>query len=176
MSTTTAPAPLLGLEIDSVLLRSVVQGVHDGLSMTGLEPPPVGASKLYSSSRPIAVMIGMVGRSNGMLTINMTERGMLHIAGKLSGEEQKSINEENLDAIGEVGNMIAGCVKDCLVGTEYEVTNISVPSVILGANYDFYLTRGFNTVCVEFELPGIPIAYQRDRFFTATVSLLRRVA
>lgn len=175
MSTAVA-SPLLGLEIDSVLLQAVVKGVHAGLSMTGIEPPPVGASKLYSSSRPIAVMIGMVGRSNGMLTINMTERGMLFIAAKLSGEEQKAINEENLDAIGEVGNMIAGCVKDSLVGTEYELTNISVPSVILGANYDFYLTRGFNTVCVEFELSEIPIAYQRDRFFTATISLLRRVA
>ena len=75
------------VEIESLVADDLVQGVHDGLSMTGLEPPPVGASKLYSSSRPIAVMIGMVGRSNGMLTINMTERGMLHIAGKLSGEE-----------------------------------------------------------------------------------------
>lgn len=174
--TTSTAAPLLGLEVEPILLSAVIEGVHEGLAMTGLTPPPVGASKLFGSSRSLAVIVGLCGRSNGTLTLNMTERGMLHLAGSLIGEEQTAINEENLDAIGELGNMVAGCVKDCLMGTDFELTNISVPSLILGANYDFYLTRGFSTVSVEFELEKIPIAFQRDRFFSATVSLLRRVA
>ncbi len=172
--TTVATPSLLGLEIDPQLLRAVVQGVHSGFAMTGIVPPPVGASRLNGTSRAIGVMVGLVGRSNGSLIMSMTERGMLYIAGQLMGETQKEVNEGNLDAIGEVGNMVAGCVKDGLNGTEYELSNISVPSLILGASYDFYVTRGFNTVSVEFELVGIPIAYQRDRFFSATVSLLRR--
>ncbi|MBI5361541.1 MAG: chemotaxis protein CheX, partial [Planctomycetes bacterium] len=134
------------------------------------------ASKLHGASKPIAVLVGLVGRSNGMVTLRMTERGMYHIAGKLSGEEHTQVDEACLDAIGEVGNMIAGCIKDNLMGTDYEVLNLSVPSLVLGANYDFYMTRGFNTVSVEFELTQIPIAFQRDRFFTVTISLLRRVA
>jgi CheY-specific phosphatase CheX len=174
MSTSTE-TNLLGLEVEPVLLHAVIQGVRDGLAMTGLTPPHVGASKLFGSSRSIAVIVGLCGRSNGTLTLNMTERGMLHLAGSLIGEEQKAIDEQNLDAIGEVGNMVAGCVKDALMGTEFELTNISVPSLILGASYDFYMTRGFSTVSVEFELEKLPIAYQRDRFFSATVSLLRRV-
>lgn len=175
MSTLAEPA-LLGLEIDPTLLRAVVQGVHSGFAMTGITPPPVGASRLNGHSRSIGVMVGLVGRSNGSLILSLTERGMLHVAGQLMGEPQNTVDEANLDAIGEVGNMVAGCVKDGLFGTEYELTNISVPSLILGASYDFYVTRGFNTVSVEFELTGIPIAYQRDRFFSTTVSLLRRVA
>lgn len=167
--------PGLLLDIDPLLLQSVVQGVQGGFSMTGLKPTPIGASRLFGASQSIAVIVGLCGQSNGTITINLSERALLHIASQLTGEEEQSITESNLDAIGEVGNMIAGCTKDALHGTDYEITNISVPSLILGANYDFYFTRGFNTVSVEFELPGIPVTYQRDRFFTVTISLLRRI-
>jgi hypothetical protein len=43
----------------------------------------------------------------------------------------------------------------------------------MGASYSFYCTRGFNTCSVEFEVPGIAQAYMRDRFFTATLSLMK---
>ncbi len=167
--------PGLLLDIDPLLLNSVIQGVQGGFTMTGLKPTPIGASRLFGSSQSIAVIVGLCGLSNGTLTLNLSERAMLHIASQLTGEEEKALSEGNLDAVGEVGNMIAGCTKDALMGTDYELTNISVPSLILGANYDFYFTRGFNTVSVEFELPGIPVTYQRDRFFTVTISLLRRI-
>jgi len=175
MTTTTIENAKPKIDLDPILLNAVIEGTTNGLAMTGLKPPAIGASKLFGASQSTAVLVGMCGTSNGTLTLNLSDRAMLHIASTLTGEDEKELNEGNLDAIGEVGNMIAGCVKDALMGTDYEITNISVPSLILGANYDFYFTRGFNTVSVEFELPGIPVAYQRDRFFSVTISLLRRV-
>lgn len=164
-----------GLELDPVLLSALLEGTAGGMSMSGITPTPIGASKLCSSSHAIAVLVGVCGKSNGTLTLKFSERGMLHIASGLTGETEREISESNLDAIGEIGNMVAGCVKDQLVGTDYELTNISVPSLILGASYDFYYARGFHSLSVEFELPGIPPAYQRDRFFSVTLSLLRRI-
>jgi len=174
-STTSAShdSVLSTLDIDARLLNAVISGTVEGLAMTGIVPPPVGASRLVSTTRPIAVVVGMVGRSNGSLTLSFDERTMLHISGALMGEPQAEVNEENLDAIGEIGNMVAGRVKDALAGCDLEVTNISVPSIIMGANYAFYFTRGFNTCSVEFEVPGIAQAYMRDRFFNATISLLK---
>lgn len=172
MSTTT-DSVLSTLDIDPRLLSAVISGTVEGLAMTGITPPPVGASRLVSTTRPIAVVVGMVGRSNGSLTLSFDERTMLHIAGALMGEPQTQVDEENLDAIGEVGNMVAGRVKEALSGDDYGLTNISVPSIIMGANYAFYFTRGFNTCSVEFEVPGIAQAYMRDRFFNATISLLK---
>ena len=61
-------------------------------------------------------------------------------------------------------------------GYRHEVTNISVPSLVLGANYNVYYTRGIETVSVEFELEEIPVMFQRDRFFSVTVSLMRQIA
>ena len=101
---------------------------------------------------------------------------MLWLAGKLLFEEQDAVNEETIDAIMEVGNMVAGAIKEELVGTAFEAENISVPSLILGANYNVFYTRGIETVSVEFELEDIPVTFQRDRFFSATVSLLRKIA
>lgn len=164
-----------GLELDPMLLAALLEGTAGGFSMTGIQPTPIGASKLCAGSHAIAVLVGVCGKSNGTLTLKFSERGMLHIARALTGEAEPEISESNLDAIGEIGNMVAGCVKDQLVGTDHELTNISVPSLILGASYDFYYTRGFHSLSVEFELPGIPVAYQRDRFFSVTLSLLRRI-
>lgn len=164
------------LAIDDTIMNCIALGTVEGLAMTGIIPPPVGASKFFTANRAISVMVGLVGKSNGTLTLNMSQRGMLHMAGKLLMEELTEPNEDTFDAICEVGNMIAGCVKEHLTNTQYEVTNISVPSLILGANYNVYYARGIETVSVEFELEEIPAVYQSDRFFSVTTSLLRQIA
>lgn len=164
------------LEIDPVLLEAVIRGTREGLEMTGLTPPPIGASRYCCASRSISVVVGLVGRSNGTVTLTLTEKGMLHIAGHLLGEEKTAIDEMTFDAIGEVGNMIAGRIKDVLIGTDYESENISVPSVIMGENYAVHYTRGMHTVSVDFELNSMPFRNIRERFFTTSLSLLRRVS
>ena len=177
MPSTTSTFDLASnLSIDSVLLESIVNGAREGLAMTGLTPPAVGAGKLCQSTRPISVIVGLVGKSNGTLTLNMSERAMLLLASRLLMEEQTETSEDVYDAISEVGNMVAGCVKELLANSEYELRNISVPSVILGMNYNVYYTRGVHTLSVDFELEDLAGTVQSDRFFSVTVSLLRQIA
>lgn len=164
------------LEIDPILLDAVITGTKEGLSMTGIQPPPVGASRFFSTARPISVMVGMVGRTNGTCAISLTEKGMLHLASGLMGETRTTVDSETVDAIGEIGNMVAGRVKELLNGTEFEMQNISVPSVIMGQSYNVHYARGMHTISVDFELEGMPITDLRERFFTTSLSLLRRVA
>ena len=164
------------LQIDPVLLDAVINGTREGLEMTGLTPPPVGASRFVTSGRPISIMVGMVGNTNGTCTISVSEKAMLHMASKLMGEERTSIDSEVVDAMGEIGNMVAGRIKELLHGTHFQMSNISVPSVIMGLNYNVYYARGMHTVSVDFELEGLPITDMKERFFTITLSLLRRIA
>ena len=163
------------LELDEELLNAVLNGTERGLEMTGLRPPAVGASRFTSAQRPIAVLVGLVGRNSGSVTLNMSERAMLFIAGKLLGEEQLDPNENNLDAIMEIGNQVAGSIKENLKDTSFDVQVISVPSLILGASYSVHYARGLSTLSVDFELSEIPITFYQDRVFTVTVSLMRRV-
>lgn len=171
--TTAENKPLL--LIDPVLLRACVDGTVEGLSMTGVAPPPVGASRLFHATRPISVIVGLVGKNNGTVTLNVSERAMMYLAGKLVGEEPKELDEGCFDAISEIGNMVAGRVKDLLAGTSFEMEHISVPSMVLGANYNVYYTRGMSTVSVEFELEDIPVMHHKDRFFSTSISLLQRL-
>jgi len=164
------------LKIDPVLLEAVIQGTKEGLQMTGINPPPVGASRFLNTARPISVMVGLVGRTNGTCAISMTEKGMLHIASKLLNENFTQVDAGTVDAIGEIGNMVAGRVKELLAGSEFEMENISVPSVIIGASYGVHYARGMHTLSVDFELEDLPIMDMRERFFTTSLSLLRRVA
>lgn len=163
------------LELDQELLAAVLAGTERGLEMTGLNPPAVGASKFAGAMRPIAVLVGLVGRNNGNVTLNMSEKAMLFIAGRFLGEEQKEANEDNLDAIMEIGNQVSGSIKDKLTATAYDVQVISVPSLILGASYTVHYARGLTTLSVDFELTELPITYYRDRIISVTVSLMRRV-
>ncbi len=172
----TDAAAAQALSINSALLQSVILGTTQGLEMTTVVPEPVGASRLNQTKHEISVMVGLVGTSNGTLTVNMSERAMLYLAGKLLFEDQEELDEENVDAICEIGNMIAGCTKEALIGSEYEVANISVPSMIFGANFNVHFTRGIDSCTVEFEIPGLPFAFYNDRIITTTISLLRRVA
>ncbi|MBM3991076.1 MAG: chemotaxis protein CheX [Planctomycetes bacterium] len=164
------------LQLDPILLEAVIRGTTEGLSMTGLQPPPVGASRFYTASRPISVIVGMVGKTNGTCSISMSERALLHVADALLSEQRTSVDHEVIDAIGEVGNMIAGRVKDLLTGTHFEMENISVPSVIIGASYALHFARGMHVVSVDFELADLPVCDAKDRFITVTLSLLRRVS
>jgi CheY-specific phosphatase CheX len=163
------------LELDERLLEAVLKGTALGLQMTGLNPPAVGASRLFNAIRPIAVIVGMVGRNNGTVTLNLTERTMLYLTGKLLGEEQKGPTEDNLDAIMEIGNMIASHIKDNLRGSAFDVQAISVPSLILGASYTVHYSRGLSTLSVDFELQEIPVTYYLDRVFSVTISLMQKM-
>ena len=164
------------LKVDPTLLDAVIKGTHVGLQMTGITPPPVGASCFFDSRRTVSIMVGVVGQNNGSCTVNVSEKAMLWLAGKLLFEEQTEVNEESIDAIMEVGNMVAGAIKEELVGTQFEAANISVPSMIWGASYNVVYTRGMSTVTVEFELEDMPLSMLGDRFFTVTLALMKRVA
>lgn len=161
------------LQVDSTLLSAVITGTLGGLSMTGVDVVPVGASRFSASRHSLAVMVGLVGRSSGSVTMNMSEVGMLHLASQLMGEETKTLDEESIDAAMELGNMTAGCIKEALLGTSFDVNAISLPSLIIGSHYSVLFARGITTVSVEFELGGFPVTQSNDRLFSTTISLLR---
>lgn len=163
----------LSLSVDPIILEAVIAGTQEGLQMTNLCPPAVGVSCFFTPRNPLSVIIGLVGDSSGSLTLNLSEEGLLFVAGKLIGEEQTTVSEDVIDAMMEIGNLVAGCVKDKLAGSKYSIQKMSLPSVIFGQSYNVLYSRGIQTVSVEFELEDLPFVQLGGRFFTSTVSLLR---
>jgi CheY-specific phosphatase CheX len=161
------------LNVDQVLLRAVITGTQSGMAMAGIDPLPVGASRLTQARHPITVMVGLVGKHCGNMALNLSERTLLHLVSRMMGDEVKELNEESVDAIMEVGNMIAGSVKGPLRHTDYAISHISLPSLVFGPGLNVVYARGIQTVSVEFEMPGLPFNTMNDRFFSTTISLLQ---
>lgn len=167
--------PIHGLEfgVDPVLLDAVIVGTRCGLEMAAVVPEPIGASRRSHSRHAVTVLVGLVGHHSGNLALNLSELVMKHLASRLIGETISELNEPAIDAILEVGNMVAGAVKGRLSGSGYALSHISLPSLVVGQSYNMVCSRGIQSVSVEFELPELPFDAFDERFFSTTVSLLR---
>ena len=97
--------------------------------------------------------------------------GALFVANRLTESESKDVSDEVFDAIGEITNIVAGRLKAQLGSETYGITNISCPSIVVGADYQVYHYRGLQTVSVEFEIDKLPMMFLKDRLFSTTVSL-----
>lgn len=162
-----------GLQIDEALLQCVIQGTNEGLEMAETSPQAIGVSKFNSTNREISVIVGLHGeKRNGNMTINLSKRTATHLAGKLMGEEIHDLDEDAVDAICEIGNMIAGRFKDLLTSTKHEFKTISLPAIIFGANYTMYHTKNITSISVMFELSDISIVHMGDKFFNISIALL----
>ena len=161
-----------GLKINSTLVDCVINGTLEGLEMTGLKPDAVGASRFNKTSSELSVIVGLHGECNGNMTLNFSENTAVFIAEKFMGEEIKSLDENAIDAICEVGNIVAGRFKELLEGTDFEFSGISLPALIFGANYYLYHLKNITTVTVTFEINEVSLTHIHDKFFTTSISLL----
>ena len=165
-----------GLTIDETLLSCVIQGTAEGLQMAEVEPEAIGASKFNTVDKEISVIVGLHGESrNGNMALNVSRRTAIFLAGKLMGEEIDELDDDAIDALCEIGNMIAGRFKELLVSTPYEFRTISLPAVIFGANYTMYHTKNIISISVMFEINDIPIIHMGDKFFNVSIALLSHV-
>lgn len=162
---------MVGFDVDEALVEAVVRSTNVGLQMTGVVPKPVGWSKFPLRSQEISVVIGMVGRSHGVLNFNVSRQVALQLASRLMDVKIEDVNEQVLDAMGEITNMVAGKLKAELGGEKYGIMSISCPSIIVGADYYLHHYKGFKTVTVEFELEELPTIFHRERVFATTLSL-----
>ncbi len=162
------------IEINTTVLEALVKATKIGLQMTGVNPEAVGCSKFPSSKHGISVLVGLMGDWTGTLTMNMSEEVAFLLTEGLLGEKPDGFTEEILDAVGEVGNMISRSFKDALEPTEISLNGISCPAIVMGPSYEFYYASGFLTVSVEFEVDEISVTKMASRYFTVSVSLMKR--
>lgn len=84
----------------------------------------------------ITGMIGLAGSRKGFLAFHIPNDVAMAITGSFLGMEVDEINEDVMDAVGELANMLGGNVKSILAetGGNYE---LSLPTTISGAEYNF---------------------------------------
>ena len=64
----------------------------------------------------VSSIIGLSGESKGTISITFTEPCILSIVSNMFGETMPQLNEEVMDAVGEIANMISGQARQVLEG------------------------------------------------------------
>ena len=125
--------------------------VHVLKTMTSTNPVPGKpyVKKGAAATGDVSGVVGIAGNAEGSLCLSFTKECIMEIIGGMFGEEQKEINDEVKDAVGELTNMISGDSRRRLEQIGYHFIG-AVPSVISGRGHEVrHITPG-PVLCIPF--------------------------
>jgi chemotaxis protein CheX len=106
---------------------------------------------------PISGTIGLSGTVIGTCVVTMSEELALKSASVMLMEEQKNLNDDVYDAVGELTNMIAGNAKAQL--EEYHLS-LSLPNVIRGTDVELLFPANCQPISIPFKTDFGPLAVE----------------
>ena len=164
-----------GLSLNTMIVNAIITSVEDCLQMCELKVQAVGVTNIpvQLPKAPVTGLIGLSGNCSGFISISMPERVATLAVSRLSMEEHRTINPHVVDGIGEITNIIAGGLKTKLFNTPWMVNNITIPSVILGDNYNISYSKGIEYCGVTFEADDPETITIHDRVFMVNTSLIQ---
>lgn len=170
----TATAENSSLIANQDLFRAITAGVESCLTMCDSSVKCVGMSTIPTRDAGIVTgMIGVHGQVSGFITVNMAEHvARKAIAGLLQDEFDK-LTPQVIDGVGEMTNIIAGGVKSVLAKTPWSFSHVTVPSVIIGQNYQIAYATGLEYLSVTFEQKNEETLLLDDRLMKVAISLIR---
>jgi chemotaxis protein CheX len=112
-----------------------------------------GAACLKDDSCPrylVSGVIGLSGQAVGTVVLSLSEEVALKAASTMLMMESNTVDEDVLDAVGELTNVVAGAAKAEL--EEYQL-QVSLPNVITGQGHDVHFPSNVTPICVPFDSP-----------------------
>ncbi|GIU75508.1 MAG: hypothetical protein KatS3mg004_2595 [Bryobacteraceae bacterium] len=104
-------------------------------------------------SEGVIALIGLAGRWAGSGTFSCTAAMAMRLASQLLMQPYEAINEEVLDAVGEITNMVLGNVKTSLE-EELGPMGLSIPTVVYGRNFTTRSVARSKWTVVPFHVDG----------------------
>jgi chemotaxis protein CheX len=99
----------------------------------------------------ISAVIGLTGEARGAVVISMKKDLAVKITGLLTGSEHKDLDDEVVDAIGEIVNIIAGNAKKGLEESFRLV--ISLPTIVKGKDHSIeWPNNQARIICIPFSV------------------------
>lgn len=101
----------------------------------------------------VLALVGLAGRWAGSGTFSCSAPMAMHLAGQLLMQPYDAIDDEVLDAIGEITNMVLGNVKTSLE-EDLGPMGLSIPTVIYGRNFTTRSVARSKWTVVPFQCGG----------------------
>ncbi|NQU22399.1 MAG: chemotaxis protein CheX [Candidatus Nealsonbacteria bacterium] len=173
MATATEAAPG-SFVADPVLTKAIIDGVNSCLSMCDTEARCVGVSTIPTSDPGmITGMIGVHGTASGFITVNLAEEVAMSAVGGLLQDRFEKLTPQVIDGVGEMTNLISGGIKMGLSGSDWAFSHVTVPSVIIGQQYQIAYASGLRFLSVSFEQKNDEALLLDDRLIKVAISLIR---
>jgi chemotaxis protein CheX len=128
-------------------------------TMLGLEivnGPEFTDQNAPTVSDGVLAFVGMAGSWTGAGVISCSAAFACRICNQLLMSEATSVNEEVLDAVGEVANMVIGNFKTA-VEEHLGPLGLSIPTVIYGRNFTSRSLGTNNWIVLPFKCEGEPM-------------------
>ncbi len=101
----------------------------------------------FQPEHPVAGIIGLSGKAKGVVVLSLCREVALEATAVLLQERPPEVNDEVVDAVGELTNMIAGGAQAQL---EHLEMRISLPTVVLGDSYTIEFPASTRPICIPF--------------------------
>ena len=162
------------ISADPVLLKAIAGAVKSCLTMCDAEAECVGVNSVPTKDPgTVTGIIGVHGDVSGFITVNMAEKVAMSAVAGLLQEGFDTLTHQVIDGVGEITNIISGGVKNGLAGTPWGFSNVTVPSVIVGNNYQIAYAKGLQFLSVTFEQQNVETVMLDDRLIQVAISLIR---
>ena len=157
------------------IIDAIIRGVDNCMGMCGLAYECVGFSSVPTPHNSmITGMIGVSGGASGFVTVDMPELFAIHAVSSLLQENVDKLGPQVYDGVGEITNLISGGLKSGLQKTKWSFSNVTVPSIIVGQNYNIAFSAGLKYAACQFSLLNTDIFLLEDRTFHVGISLIRQ--
>lgn len=131
---------------------------------------PLAVTASGRRRHPISGVIGLSGQAVGTVVINLSEEAALRAASALLLTEMSEIDDDVVDAVGELANIIAGAAKAEL--DQFDLS-VSLPNVVIGNDHEIRFPTGARPICVPYETDFGPLVMEVGLEDVATAAGVR---
>ena len=136
--------------MDAALVNPFIEGtlhILDTTAFVRVKPEPPFLKSGSKAQGDISGVLEISGDLKGSAVISFSEKSILGIVSAMFGEDMTEINDEILDAVGEISNMVAGHVTTKIAELDKKV-KVKLDRVCTGADQDIAHVEGGGDVIV----------------------------
>lgn len=159
---------------DPVLMKALTGAVDSALTMCDTRVRCVGVTTVpWRDPGTVTGIIGVHGDVSGFVTVNLAEKVAISVVNGLLQDHFDTLTHQVVDGAGEITNIIAGGIKSMLASTPWSFQHVTVPSVIVGRNYQIAYAKGLHYLAATFEQQDAEAVIFEDRLMQVAISLIR---
>ena len=148
------------MSIDIDYINPVIAGLEDAFgTMLNCKIERVGLGLMENNQalHPVSGIIGISGKGVGTIVLSMSESVAIKAASTMLMMELSEVDDDVMDAVGEITNMVCGGAKAKL---EQFHLSMSLPNVLCGTNCRLHFPQNSHPISIPFKCAWGPLALQ----------------